>query len=291
MELKNISYNIVNKVLDSNIRIYYENHNSIFDAIFKELNYFIVNETNSVGEHFYYDMKIINDYFRYINNFNDSLMDMQISNLVFFHQKCPPQLKKEDRIILGNSLRKTQKVIFTESNLIDWNFDNSRTTLIKYGIPKYENEINPNRKTKEILILNLRNNDQLQTLFQHIKNQYQNTDIITSIAGINIKKIYEILSQYKIVIDIDTPVNALSAISCGCISLGVDKFDEKINSHIQILDFRTINGLIQNILNSNNINEVVSQDIAYIQKNYNFENFEKLMSSLILKTKKEPFLK
>lgn len=289
MELKNISYNVVNKILDRNVKIYYENHYSIFDLIFKKLDYYIIDDCSDLAKSFYYDLRVTNNYFKYINNFNEMLMDMQVTNLIFFHDKCPSQLKKEDRIILANSLRKTKKIVFMESNHSDWNFDQSTTHFIKYGIP--QSKKSKTVKNKDILILNLRNNNQLNKLFQHIKNQYKNTDILTSIQELSLDRVYDILSEYKVVIDVDSAINALCSINCGCISLGLEKFDDNIGSHIKILDFRTINALLDNIFNANNIKQTIDRDIEYIQKNYNFKTFEQQMHDLVLKTKKEPFLK
>ena len=286
MQLTSIAYNIANKVLDSEIKILYENSDSIFDKIFKELDYYIVDNDSSC--YFYYDMKVVNNHLKYLNDFKEVNQKTQLSNMIFFHDFCPPELKKEDKIILNNTLRNTHKVVFTESHSNNWNLNPSTTSLIKYGLPK--NKIENNNRTQDILILNLKNNQQLNNLFQHIQNSYPNTSIINSVASYSLEEIQKVFSQYKIVIDIDSAINNLFATTCGCITLNIQQFDRNIKSNLQIMDFRTINNLIKTILTNDNVTNAVESDNQYIQKEYSLERFKENFDSLIQKIKREPFI-
>ena len=288
MELKTISHNILNKVLDKNIRIIYNDHVSIFDKIFQKLDYYILSESNKLSTCFYYDLKIINNYLPYINNLKSINRKFQLSNLVFFHDYCLPQFKKEDKIILNNTLRNTQKVVFTKSHYENWALDTNSTMFIKYGIPQPSIDVWKS-KTEDVLILNLRNNAQLTTLFQHIKNQYPNTDIINDVNSFNLEDIYRKISQYKIVIDIDSVINCLVSTVCGCVTLNNQAFDSNISSNIQIMDFRTILVLIKKILESET-KPMITENISYILKEYNFNSFETNIDKLVKRIKSEPFV-
>lgn len=287
MELKKISYNIINRVLDKNIRILYEDHNSLFDKIFNDLDYYIVNKTNKLNESFYYDMQIINNYFPYLNSRNNFIYENQFSDIVLFHENPHNLFKKEDKLILANNLRSTEKVMLLNSFDQTWNLPNS--SLVKYGIPTSEKIADYNDRPRDVLVLNLKNNNQIASLYQHIKAKFDKTDIVNSFAKESLSETREILQKYRIVIDVDTPVNCLCATACGCVTITNQAFDTKLESTVAVEDFRAVFVVIEKIL-ANNMQNVVARDIELIKTEYNYDTFKSKIDEIIRKVKSETFV-
>lgn len=287
MELKQISYNIINRVLDKNIRILYEDHNSLFDKIFNSLDYYIVNKTNRLSGSFYYDMQIINNYFQYLNNRNNFIYENQFSDIVLFHENPHNSFKKEDKLILANNLRTTEKVMLLNSFNQAWNLPNS--SLVQYGIPTQEKILDYSSRPKDVLVLNLKNNNQIANLYQHIKGKFEKTDTINSFAKESLEEAQEILQNYKIVIDVDTPVNCLCATACGCTTITNQSFDNRLESTVAVEDFRAVFIVIEKIL-ANNMEPVIARDIELIKMAYNYDVFKSKIDEIIRKVKSETFV-
>lgn len=287
MELKQISYNIINRVLDKNIRILYEDHNSLFDKIFNSLDYYIVNKTNRLNKSFYYDMQIINNYFQYLNSRNNFIYENQFSDIVLFHENPHNSFKKEDKLILANNLRTTEKVMLLNSFNQAWNLPNS--SLVQYGIPTPEKILDYNSRPKDVLVLNLKNNNQIANLYQHIKGKFEKTDTINSFAKESLEEAQEILQNYKIVIDVDTPVNCLCATACGCATITNQSFDNRLESTVAVEDFRAVFVVIEKIL-ANNMGPVIARDIDLIKTAYNYDAFKSKIDEIIRKVKSETFV-
>jgi len=287
MELKKISYNIINKVLDKNIRILYEDHNSLFDKIFLTLDYYIVNRNNALESSFYYDMQIINNYFPYLNSRSHFIYENQFTDLVLFHENPHGSFKKEDKLILANNLRTTEKIMFLDSCNKSWSLPNS--SVVHYGVPVSERIADFVSRPKDVLILNLKNNNQVASLYQHIKNKIDKTDIVNSFSDQSLEEVQQTLQNYKIVIDVDTPINCLFATACGCTTIINQTFDTRLESTITVEDFRAVFVVIDKIL-KNNMQDTISRDIDLIKTAYNYDNFRSKIDTIIRKVKSETFV-
>jgi len=284
MELINSCYNIINKVLDSNINILYEPHNTVFDYIIQSLDYNFLLENNSFFDGMYYDFGWINNWQKHAVQRQSYISKHQIMDLVIFHENCPNQFKKEDKIILSNNLSKTVKIFPTLEIYNSWNLSGNNNLQINYGIPSNHQIIPTN---KEVITIIKSSNNESQALYQYIKNYYNNTIIINN--NIPYKDLIEIINKSKVVIDTQSAINNLLSISIGTISITNKNIDKNLKSIIVVNDLRNIPEIIKNISYEKLYNNLIL-DKNYINIHYNYDNFNKNITSLVKRIKMEPFI-
>ena len=278
-------YNVVNKLLDPNINLLYNPNNSFFDFIIPLLDCNVCTSKSKNSTNYYYDTYMTSDFFNHSNNRNSFLYKHHINDIVVFNEPCPRQFKKEDKIILSNTIRSAIK-IFTNSFISEsWLISDNKTYTINYGLPQV---VEIPEKTIPVLILNLRNNQHAHRLYNHIKQIFNETKYIYGTQN-DFKFITEMIKRTKIVIDIDSPSNLIHATQSGCFTISSQCYDPNIKSCLIMNDFRSIHEVIQDMLGLSD-KSIIDYDQQYINKVYNFNNFYEKMNNILYESKMEPFI-
>ena len=218
-----------------------------------------------------------------LNKHKDNIANILHTNsIVLEHLPESISLKKEDLAILKSKLSKHHIITFKNNTL---NFKNQHN--IKYGIPLeiFDHKVN-NKEQKNQILIRHQNPNIYQQFKSYLSTKYicKELDIDCSIETINSELdncsfFIELTNQY---------VNVLcaSAKGCKCIAPDILRRDRLDG----VFYFSNINEIIQ--LLENNIEKDVntSDNRAYINQQYNYEDFCNRTYDLIYKlSKKEAF--
>lgn len=278
--ITNVAHSIVNK----NINILYSNHNSLFDYLFKTIDYNIYYANDVVSVH-YYDTIIINDFLSYHSWGQSFSNQYHIKPSLFLHDAPPSSFKKEDIALVHQNTKRVHRIIFGNHLANMWKLQPDKyVTVMDYGLPVFNSA---NKRDKSILIMNLQGNNNSATLHQHIKNHIGDCDILNTLPmSWSLNDICNLLSQYKIFIDLSHTVNSLVAASCGCQCISPHPLPKnKLIS--SITDYSNIISIIQILLGTN-----LSDDEREYNKNllttmFNYETFINLLSDKIKSLKEQ----
>lgn len=279
--------NIAYKVIDNDIRVLYSAHNSSFDSIIFNLD--AANYCLDTAYSHYYDLYITHNGFDYAQQAQNWCNAMHLNALVFFHKKPPAKFKKEDSVILKNSLDKTRKIFIGQEIASAWASNTwSNAHTIEYGIPV--NKAIPD-KTKSILFINQSNNSQIQSLYSGLVKQFPNSDLLHTMS-LDIDIVTKTLSDYTIVVDMDSTINILLAAACGCktITSPMVSIDADIRESYKIINYDSLSKIIENII----LEPISDNDIKFnqqiIDEHYNYTTFKNQITDIMTKAKKEMFV-
>lgn len=139
-----------------------------------------------------------------------------VSKFLFYHFLPPPFFKKEDINILSDNVSSCKKISFINDDNA-WLVPDMQ--YINYGVPGdiISNVLNKYR-AKDILILNFNNNNQSDIIYKQLETAYPSLSIdCLKEYSLDIKDIIDIISEYKIIIDINSTFNQLISLCCGCV--------------------------------------------------------------------------
>jgi hypothetical protein len=284
----NSGCNTLNKLLDPNINLIYDPSQTLFDHVFKMTDSTIISVQNRMSDSFYYDAYVSNNFFPYVNNRVSLQYKYQLLDMVLFHQCPPPILKKEDKTILKNSLRSTYKVFFTEKIAEAWDIQDHRSFNINYGLPKISHTIPEFTNRRSILVINTNNDPAINTLFSTIHNIFPDAFLIKDMLDSNLETSLELMSNYKIVIDLSNAYNTMCATLSGCFTITSQMYDNNIESCLVVQDFRNIPQVFTNLMNQNYA--LIQKDIEYLTLSYNIDSFIIQMNQLLQNIKRESFI-
>lgn len=285
MELMKSNYNIINKILDTNINILYEPANNNFDDIIKSLEFNIISKKNILHSAFYYDCMVINNWQKHIADRLSTVSDYQITDVLVFHDPCPDKFKKEDKIILNNNLKTGYKIFPTPYIYKTWGLKDPLSLQINYGIPFI---VGDNKRTKNIVIINTLKNEMMFSIFNFIRNIYPDTEILTELSDINHH--INTLSQYKTIIDFTNTYSNLLCIASGGQLITNIFLDSNIRSPLIINDISNIPHILKDINLLSIRNKLISTDQSYILETFSLNKFISSISDLFKKIKREPFI-
>ena len=192
--------------------------------------------------------------------------------LILFHDRNYGFIKKEDLSIIDSTLKQHKKICFSEK-IMGWGVDSM--SYINYGVPNIDTK---NANKKPVLVLNLNNNTQTNTVYNILKNRFSDIDILNK-NNYSLNELYEKISEYKICIDFDMVFNLLISSACGCYGIGVGQTDH--NHIFSIKESNEIPLIVKNILE--NYTEDKSEKIKEnILKLYDFEKFNNAFKEQII---------
>lgn len=282
------TYNTLHKLLDQSKRILYDPSNSLFDKILEDTGIEIYHQNNPNIMDYTYDAYISNNFIKHSTDRNNLIQICHLHDVLFIHEPLNSKFKKEDRVILNNNLKNTYKILLHDSLNNSWNYLTDKIFTIKYGIDMPDIDLNKPRN--DILIMNLKKNNQLNLIHQHLKNTFPSTTMLTDISNNDWKTIYNTISSYKIIIDEGSIFNQLIAAYCGCVIITPQiNFDKQIIGYFNINDFGSVFGSMRSILDSYDSNDFSSQ-INYIKQEYPFDNFKNQITNLLQTIKQEVFI-
>jgi len=288
----NISYGSINK----NINILYSSSLRLFDIIFNNINsdndkvniFFDNDSMNS----YYYDIYFSNNFLQHTNETQQKAHAMHLKDIIGIHSPPPNSFKKEDVQLTHNNLQKTHKILFNRQTAESWGFlENDKTSIIEYGIP-ITNWIHKDNRNKDVLVLNMENNPQVTSLYNHIKNHIPLSDIATAInPNVPIDNIAKFIANYKIVLDFGNEINTLFVASCGTTCLTSLDMGYSNRLIYNISNYSDIINIIKTKLNE----ELTQQDRQSLSKNitdkYDYDFFKiRLIDKLFYLKNKENFI-
>lgn len=203
----NIFHRIRSKINNTHRNVMYYDSDSIYDSIIKSIdtNLVFVNHNNpSVIDHSF-DYTIMNSVF--ISSEDLTKAHNTNTKLIILNHADLSNTKREDVHILNQNLKDTHIINFDRKS------DNVLNSYnINYAIPTPECN---KEKTKDLLIINLNKNPLLDNMYNFFVQNKYSAQMLTSIKA-NIQDIYKVFSQYKVVIDISSRLNAICAMMCKC---------------------------------------------------------------------------
>jgi hypothetical protein len=279
--------NIAYKVIDTDIRVLYRAHGSGFDSIIFSLD--TINYCLDTTYSHYYDLYITHNGFDYAQEAQSWCNAMHLNAVVFFHKKPPAKLKKEDAVILKNSLYKTHKIFVGPEIAASWNADTwTNAHIVEYGVPVMESVP---KKNKSILFINQSNNSQVNNLYSSLVQKFPNSEILQTLP-LDMGTAIKTLSDYTVVVDMDSPINILLASSCGCktITSPIITINADIRESYKIMNYDNLTKIIENIIFEPINNSDINYNKDIINKNYNYNNFKNQLADILTKAKKEIFI-
>jgi hypothetical protein len=283
--ITNSILNIAYGTLNNRINILYSPSSRLFDNIINdidEINLFF--DGDEVSD-YYYDCYFSNNFLLHTNQTKKLSNQSHLKDIIGFHSPPPSNFKKEDLALLQNNTQNIHKIFFSEHVLQSWGYPrDNKTKLINYGIPITEQSIT---RHKNVLIFNLENNPQIESLYNTISSHIPNTDIVKTInPNIPINSVGEFLSQYKVCLDFGNIVNTIFAMSCGveCISPITNDQDNPLMHSVR--DFNDILTLLTNILSNNTDNQIRQEGSKLIYSKYDYDTFKNNMVEYITNLKK-----
>lgn len=291
--INNSIANIAHSILTDYTNILYSHHNSLFDCLFKDLKYNIYGYNDQAYAH-YYDLCIANNFLNYHNDIGILANQSHIKNCLFFHDRPPETFKKEDIALAQQNINKIHKIVFGTNLADSWKMQPDKyTTIIEYGLPQFD--LIPQNRTKSVIILNLNNNQNISMLYQHIKAHIDDCDMLEAIPqNLTIRDIYNILSQYRICIDVSNTINTLVSMCCGCQTITSQSISSLITKNkliSYITDYSNIVSILQVLLNINLSDDEREHNQRMLTQLYNYDTFlDQLYKKIQYLKKQEPFI-
>ena len=290
MTITNAILNNAHGLINHQINILYYRSNQLFDNIFydmEEINLFIHNDT---VHSYYYDFYFANNFLLHTNEIKQFTNDSHLKDIVAFHSGPPPGFKKEDISILFNNLKNSYKVFFGKNIASLWRQEeNEKTSIIEYGIPNISFE--GSNRNKNVLILNLEKNQQIDLLHKTLASNVPGVDIVNEINNVSVFDIVNFISSYKIFIDFGSRINSIFAMSCGTECIGPTDTELDNPLMIQITNYNDIVNLVNQVIAKNTTEETRRQGSEQIFLRYNYNTFKnKTIKHLTNLKKKEIFI-
>lgn len=194
--------------------------------------------------------------------------------VLFFHDQSLLSLKKEDMYLLNEKITQYKRYTFSPliSNVI------SNTELISYGFKKINNESQLMNRSKSIVIIGEhRNIDQI--IFKEIKQLYTDTDfLVVNPNNIQID-INQLLSQYKVCINMSSSYNTLLGAANGCITLSQQQ-EQHIPHHYVVNNIKDIDNALKHTFGLYNPSQHLSNYHSIIS-NYDYDTFHTKIKNII----------
>lgn len=300
--------NILEKFTSSDsLNILYHPQRNLFDqclfAITKHRYYLWKNNTfnfnsdnvidlpNSYISLYNYNIAVTSDILGYCANTGKQIA---LNTVIATHSHRPSRIKKEDVVLMDNSLKNEDKIFFTQKSWESWKFTNN-THVIKYGIPDTLTYDKPyNEREKDILIFGFDNVSVYRNIVEAAKQNNISCDILSS-SDISLENLHQHMNKYKICIDLmdHNMINILCGIACGCV--GISLLTDSSSDYLSVPGLHLINdlkdlfGLIKNILEKTN-NTISQQNSHSIKTEFNFDNFRASILDIYTKNNKEIFI-
>lgn len=282
----NISHSLIN---NKNINILYYPSNTFFDKIFNEINNVNVFFDEDTVAHYYHDMYFSNNFLIHSNQTQRTANRLHLKQVVAFHASQPNNFKKEDTTILFNSIKSCYKIFFGKDVADSWGVtEDTKSKIIEYGIPSIDLSLAD--RTNNILIFNLENNPQINTLYQTISSSIAHTHIIKNTINLSLNNIINLLSSYKISIDFGNKINTILSAACGteCITPTEENNNPLIH---KVTDYAQILNIIKAILDNPANNETRLIGANQIAGKYNYSQFETSVLDLLNNLKNNEIFK
>jgi hypothetical protein len=186
-----------------------------------------------------------------------------------FHRCVPDKFKKEDLYIFKQTSGRSYKILFHDQIRNSWLIKDKFTYNIDYGIPECNTSNTSISDKKSIVFFNTQKNNNLDNLYEYIKNTFPDALMIRDISKYNYEDLVNTLAEYKLCIEHDTLINCIVSAYAGCKVLTSLPELPNINGHFNITDYTKIIDIISLHLNKSDL----PIDKNQILLNYPFPEF------------------
>ena len=281
--MNQVTYNLLSKILDPNLKVLYSKSDTIFDSIMNKIDGYLIYKDSFFSDRVSYDLFFGNDVMTHCDDKNKIIRHHQINDTLFIHDKFHKSMKKEDKTIIRNNLQSTFKIF--PSNEIAASWDSASDSIIPYGIPP--SEYNLSNKRKSVAVINIKNNPQIEMLYNQIKTVYGDAELIGRSA--TFEQYTSKLNEFKITIEIDSLVNLLVAQCCGNYTITtISNMNTGLGIY-DVSDWSKIKEQIDQKLESYDSSVLLEQKQS-LEEQYSFEKFESSVLEILLSIKKRPYL-
>lgn len=279
--------NVIYKHIDRDINILYDKANSIFDLIMSSQGYRLFN--SNLDSYYYYDLYFSNAPIQHSEKIS-SIKTLHLKDIVYIHNNPPKEFKKEDLALVKTYLKNT-KILAPNTEIVsNWGLDDI-ANIVPYGLPLPQTDIVSN-KSLPVLVINLSGSEDIERLYQYIKNEIPATQMMTSQNIQNIKSLddmYNIFNQYAVCIDVRNYLNLLIPIYVGCRCITSSNIDNNAVGVVQIFDYTKIIDTIKRLLSEPLSEQEIEMNKQYISKYFPLNKFNDTMLSTLTKIKNEDF--
>lgn len=291
MQASSIIHNIIHsgfsKAIDptNSIHILSDKSFSLFDYYISNIDDILVFPT-STNNHDYsvsYDILLSNNPIPFSSSI-DTLVGLHINSVIYFHNICPNNFKKEDKFLLKNTINQAFKIFPNEYIMNSWSYTikDKDCIVLPYGIKEPTQQIS---KTRSVVVLNTNNNPSVNILYNHIRQVFKDASIITDVTD---TESHETIRQSAVCIEAESYYNIVYAIANGCYVLsGINYLNE--DGLFYIDSYNKIIIEIHKLLESYNINDANNHQTKILQKYYG-SDFERSFSNIILNNKIRPYI-
>ena len=151
--------NIVNSLIyQDNFNIVYDSHGSLFDLIIKSMD-FAIHDADIAHSDMWYHSFLTNNPINFTNKYMNTAISSHLNTLAIFHDGVPPQLKKEDVMILQNQIKNSIKILTDGSLASQWLPSDDKWYTVNYGIPYVDHE--EEDRTIDCILFNFRQNNNI----------------------------------------------------------------------------------------------------------------------------------
>lgn len=276
--------NVAYGTISNSLNILYAPSLRLFDNLINHMDNINLFFQNDTVRNYYYDIYFANNFLMHTNETKKLSNSLHLKDLIAFHSVPPNGFKKEDVKLLQDSTHNTHKIVFGADVAQAWGFaNNDKTSIIEYGVPKVVWD--DNNRTKNVLVFNLENNSQIETLYSDIATNIPDSDIVRSISpNASLSNVANALSQYRVCLDFGNKINVLF-----CASLGIQCLTPmNISNHPLIRQITNYNNTIDDLKEVLNINPSTEDRMGLskqILSAYNYEPFRKSITEKLTNIK------
>lgn len=281
--MKHITYNLLSKIFDPNIKALYSPSNTIFDSILSKTDAYFIYRDSFFSDRISYDLFFGNDTMTHCDDKNKLIRYHQINDVLFIHDQFSKMMKKEDRTIIKNNLKSSVKIFPNQEIASTWDSDSDN--IVAYGIPS--SDYNLAKKRKSVIVINTKNNPQVEMLYNQIKTIYADAEMI--VKFLTFEEYAHKLNEFKIAIEIDSLINLLVAQCCGNFTIttvanmgtGLGIYD--------VSDWSSVKEQIDQKLETYDASVLLEQK-KQLEEKYSFKEFENSILQILSSVKKRPYI-
>lgn len=285
MSNSQIVYNILKPIMsiknNSYPSIFYESQDSIFDSVVRSLCDIITYTHHHHLHTVSLDAYWTNNPTQHTTQI-DHIRQLHISDIVYFREPPPSNIKKEDKFLIQNKFAESSQICRNSSIKQHWGSNSSM--MLEYGVPSISIDKEP---SKSIVLVNTRKQKNLYLLYKQIQQYWPDVGVIDDISSYSIKQISDVLQEYRLCVSAEDDYNILFGVASGCRVLSnkvIDNCDYLLFDNMEQL----LDGVAASIREYPHYDRILhSQNVI---KHYNMDIFKTYISHYIKQIIRKPVL-
>lgn len=259
---------------------------SIFDFYISNINNLLMLPI-SANNHDYsisYDVVLSNNPILFSSSM-DVLIGLHLNSIIYFHNICPNNFKKEDKFLLKNAVNTSYKLFASEKIMDSWGYGKTDTNCmhLPYGLEQPDTNIN---KIRSVAVLNTNNNPSVEILYNHISSVFKDAILVKQTE--NLEDYKKAIRESVVCIEAESYYNIIYSIANGCQVLSTIDYIKE-NGLINLQSYNNILQDIHLVLESYDTNAAINNQNNILKK-YSDITFKQSFINIITKTKTRPYI-